>query len=239
MLAHVRGNLLEIQQQSALTQGTVGQKLSISFSDDWAPLSVTAIFSAGALTRDVVVSGGEITVPWELFTEAEHKLFVNFHGALPDGSIVMRTNIACLGTVLPSRSPSGSTPESPSPARADQIQALAEAAMAVAQSVRRDADAGLFDGAALPVSIDSVLSGTSENPVQNRVVKAALDEKGTYSKPSGGIPKTDLASAVKTSLDKADSAIAAPASPISGQFLTWSGSAWVASDLPVYSGGVL
>lgn len=32
---------------------------------------------------------------------------------------------------------------------------------------------------------------------------------GTYSKPSGGIPKTDLASAVQTSLNKADSAVAA------------------------------
>ena len=30
---------------------------------------------------------------------------------------------------------------------------------------------------------------------------------GTYSKPSGGIPKTDLASAVQTSLDKADTAL--------------------------------
>ena len=30
---------------------------------------------------------------------------------------------------------------------------------------------------------------------------------GTYSKPSGGIPKTDLASAVQTSLGKADTAI--------------------------------
>lgn len=30
---------------------------------------------------------------------------------------------------------------------------------------------------------------------------------GTYSKPSGGIPKTDLASAVQTSLEKADSAL--------------------------------
>ena len=29
---------------------------------------------------------------------------------------------------------------------------------------------------------------------------------GTYSKPSGGIPKTDLASAVQTSLGKADTA---------------------------------
>ena len=30
---------------------------------------------------------------------------------------------------------------------------------------------------------------------------------GTYSKPSGGIPKTDLASAVQTSLSRADTAI--------------------------------
>lgn len=37
--------------------------------------------------------------------------------------------------------------------------------------------------------------------------KVILAEKGTYSKPSGGIPKTDLASAVQTSLNKADSAI--------------------------------
>ena len=35
----------------------------------------------------------------------------------------------------------------------------------------------------------------------------ALDSKGTYSKPSGGIPKTDLASAVQASLDRADSAL--------------------------------
>lgn len=39
----------------------------------------------------------------------------------------------------------------------------------------------------------------------------ALDSKGTYSKPSGGIPKTDLASAVQTSLGKADSALQASA----------------------------
>ena len=33
-------------------------------------------------------------------------------------------------------------------------------------------------------------------------------------------------------------AIAAPSSPTSGQFLQWNGTAWVASDLPVYNGGV-
>lgn len=32
--------------------------------------------------------------------------------------------------------------------------------------------------------------------------------------------------------------ITAPSSPTTGQFLQWSGSAWVAADLPVYQGGV-
>lgn len=38
-------------------------------------------------------------------------------------------------------------------------------------------------------------------------LQTALNGKGTYSKPSGGIPKSDLASAVQTSLGKADTAL--------------------------------
>lgn len=40
-----------------------------------------------------------------------------------------------------------------------------------------------------------------------KLLKTELATKGTYSKPSGGIPKTDLASAVQTSLGLADSAL--------------------------------
>ena len=99
------------------------------------------------------------------------------------------------------------------------------------------------------VIVDDALSNTSKNPVQNKVITEALDEKvnssdisivattgsyndlsdkptipnevtettvsgwgftkntGTYSKPSGGIPKSDLASSVQTSLGKADTAL--------------------------------
>ena len=62
-------------------------------------------------------------------------------------------------------------------------------------------------GGGTSVTIDSELSTTSENPVQNKVITQALNEKGTYSKPTGGIPKTDLASEVQTSLGKADTAL--------------------------------
>jgi len=68
------------------------------------------------------------------------------------------------------------------------------------------------------VTVDSALSGTSENPVQNKVINAALQSKGTYSKPSGGIPKSDLASAVQTSLGKADTALqTAPVTSVNGK----------------------
>lgn len=55
---------------------------------------------------------------------------------------------------------------------------------------------GVGSSAGGSVTVDSALSDSSENPVQNKVIKAALDAKGTYSKPSGGIPASDLASGV-------------------------------------------
>lgn len=58
-----------------------------------------------------------------------------------------------------------------------------------------------------------------------------------YEKPSTGIPATDLAQAVQTSLEKADNAIPAPSSPATGAFLVWNGSAWVAQTLATWSGG--
>ena len=63
---------------------------------------------------------------------------------------------------------------------------------------------GEFDASASPV-MDDALSSTSTNPVQNRVVKDALDKK--YAKPSTGIPSADMSQAVQFSLGKADSAL--------------------------------
>ena len=81
---------------------------------------------------------------------------------------------------------------------------------------------------------------------------------GAYVKPSGGIPKADLASAVQSSLDNADTAlqsvpstyrtaaaqdtidagkISAPSSPATGAFLVYNGTAWVAQTLSTWQGG--
>lgn len=69
---------------------------------------------------------------------------------------------------------------------------------------------------------------------------------GTYSKPSGGIPKTDLASAVQTSLSKADTALQSVPStyalksdlPTKTSDLTNDSGYLTLETLPIYNGGV-
>lgn len=102
----------------------------------------------------------------------------------------------------------------------------------------------------------------STRTVNNKALSSDItldaDDVGAYELPSGGIPKADLASAVQTSLGKADTAlqtevdptvpswaktntkpsytpsevgaIAAPSSPTTGDIIKYNGSAWVASD---------
>ena len=55
---------------------------------------------------------------------------------------------------------------------------------------------------------DYILAVTGQIPTESTVAGWGFTKNtGTYSKPSGGIPKTDLASAVQTSLGKADTAL--------------------------------
>jgi hypothetical protein len=79
---------------------------------------------------------------------------------------------------------------------------------------------------------------SSVNGKTGAVVLTASDVgAGTYSKPSGGIPATDLTSTAQTSLGKADTAIQSPSSPATGAFLVWNGTAWVAQTLATWEGG--
>lgn len=54
-------------------------------------------------------------------------------------------------------------------------------------------------------TISSSLTSSTTTITTASAIKSAIDAK--YTKPSGGIPKTDLASTVQTSLNKADSAL--------------------------------
>lgn len=62
------------------------------------------------------------------------------------------------------------------------------------------------------IELDDTLS-QSGKAADAAAVGTALAGKGTYSKPSGGIPKSDLASDVQTSLGKADTAVQTETDP--------------------------
>lgn len=132
--------------------------------------------------------------------------------------------------------------------------------------------AGIASSAQVNV-IETVKRNGTALTVTNKAVDISVPTKtsdltndsgfGTYSKPSGGIPKTDLASAVQTSLGKADTALQAhqslktvndnslvgtgnisitglPAVTASdnGKYLKVVNGVWAAATLPTYNGGV-
>ena len=146
MIACINGKLTTIQNPSQLVQGTVGQKMRVAIPEEMEDLAVTAVFTAGSVQRDVAVLGEEITIPWEVLADPAQDLRLCFHASSANGQRVFTTADSDPLKILPSTQPSGQSPEAPTPTRADQIQALAEDALAVAQSVRRDADSGAFDG---------------------------------------------------------------------------------------------
>ncbi len=171
MIAQLSKNLLTLEEQTQLVQGSVGETVKLKRSDDWKRMTATAVFSNGELTRDVIVSGETLLIPWELLQEEGRRLTLNFHGADDSGGVV-QTNIASLGRVKRSNSPSGIPPEAPTPARADQIQALAQEAMAAAAAVQASAASGAFDGVSPCVSIQ---------PAEGGHTVSITDRSGTHS----------------------------------------------------------
>lgn len=108
-------------------------------------------------------------------------------------------------------------------------------------------------GGGTSVTVDSALSSTSENPVQNKVIYSALNSKADSTaipSPASTTPAAlgTAATGSSTAYARADhvhamptaanvGAIPAPASPTSGQFLVYNGTAWVAQTLATWSGG--
>ena len=98
---------------------------------------------------------------------------------------------------------------------AEQIAAVADQALEVAQSVREDADNGEFDGATFTPSVSEagLLSWTNDKGLPNpqsvniKGPKGDPGSGGGYEPPAGGIPASDLSTDVQSALAKANSAL--------------------------------
>ena len=118
-------------------------------SDDWQP-PITALFDSYGVILD---SSNSCLVPWEVLKKTTFKVSA-FCGDL-------HTAAAAVIFVNPSGYVSGETPEPPSPDVYTQILSIATSAKTIAEGVRADADAGVFDGEPGPPGTGIIIKGTA------------------------------------------------------------------------------
>lgn len=135
-------------EKEVLTEGRVGLEISFTFSSEWDGLTKIAVFE-GAKTIDVALVDDHCVVPHEALAQSGAALRIGVYGQNTAGDIVIPTVWAKFGQIQPATRLSEETTTPPTPSVVAQILAAAQAAEALAQSVRDDADAGKFDGKSL------------------------------------------------------------------------------------------
>lgn len=142
----VSGATASAEKESKITAGMVGVTVRMQYADIWDGLHKTVVFRAGTVTKDVITDDEVVTVPKEVVAAKDVYLQVGVYGVDAEGNLVIPTIWAGLGTVRDGADPSGEAETDASLPAWVKIMTDAETAVAVAQSVRDDADRGAFDG---------------------------------------------------------------------------------------------
>ena len=211
-------------QSEPLTSGMVGQPIHFEYSHDFDGLAVTAVFTDGKNTVDVVNPGNECIIPHEVLTTVGAIVKVGIY-AVRGNELVIPTIYAHIGIVLKGADPSGDVSIDPTLPIWAQTQALIgnlsqietetkDSLVAAINEVKQTTDAKANAADLTPVATsgsynDLTNKPTIPEPVTEQTVSGwgFTKNTGTYSKPAGGIPKADLANDVKASLGKADTAL--------------------------------
>ena len=110
-------------QSEPLTSGMVGQPIHFEYSHDFDGLSVTAVFTDGKNTVDVVNPGNECIIPHEVLTTVGAIVKVGIY-AVRGNELVIPTIYAHIGVVLKGADPSGDVSIDPTLPIWAQTQAL-------------------------------------------------------------------------------------------------------------------
>lgn len=111
------------QRLEPLTSGMVGAKVAFALSPDFDGLTVTAVFTNGAVTKDVLNPGNECFIPPEVLETAGKIVQVGIY-AVRGSELVIPTVYAPIGVVLPGADPSGDTSTSATLPAWAQIEAM-------------------------------------------------------------------------------------------------------------------
>ena len=103
----VSGTAIRTVWSHKITKGMVGAKVEIEYAGEtWEKLNRTAVFQ-GAVTKDVLNVGSEVTIPCEVVAESGLNLFMGIYGTDADNKVAIPTLWIPLGMVQSGADPSG------------------------------------------------------------------------------------------------------------------------------------
>lgn len=181
-------------------------------TEDWTGREIKAMFGQGCTIHEVIVTGGEITAKQQLNLTAGDWCVWLVGNSARDGEVIPRitTNVAHISV-----SPTGGTEGNPFPTTPPTVEEQLRADMGnLADLTTEDKSslvAAINEAAASGGSKDAVTytpQTLTEGQQKQARTNIGAEKAGTgYTKPADGIPKSDLADDVQTSLAKADTAI--------------------------------
>lgn len=181
-------------------------------TEDWTGREIKAMFGQGCTIHEVIVTGGEITAKQQLNLTAGDWCVWLVGNSARDGEVIPRitTNVAHISV-----SPTGGTEGNPFPTTPPTVEEQLRADMGnLADLTTEDKSslvAAINEAAASGGSKDAVTytpQTLTEGQQKQARTNIGAEKAGTgYTKPASGIPKSDLADDVQTSLAKADTAI--------------------------------
>lgn len=147
IICQVTGATITVAQNELLTTGMVqAVPVQFRFSPQWAALDRTAVFTAGTVSVSCLLGeDNQCFIPWECLTRAGEYLRVGVYGTRGE-KMVLPTVSCLLGPICTGTQPEENTPTEATPTLVQSLLTKAEAAVSVADALRTDADAGLFNG---------------------------------------------------------------------------------------------
>ena len=147
IICQVTGAAITVVQNELLTTGMVqAVPVRFCFSPQWAALDHTAVFTAGTVSVSCLLGeDNQCFIPWECLTRAGEYLRVGVYGTRGE-KMVLPTVSCLLGPICTGTQPEENTPTEATPTLVQSLLTKAEAAVSMADALRTDADAGLFNG---------------------------------------------------------------------------------------------
>lgn len=147
IICQVTGAAITVAQNELLTTGMVqAVPVRFRFSPQWAALDRTAVFTAGTVSVSCLLGeDNQCFIPWECLTRTGEYLRVGVYGTRGE-EMVLPTVSCLLGPICTGTQPEENTPTEATPTLVQSLLTKAEAAVSVADALRTDADAGLFNG---------------------------------------------------------------------------------------------